>query len=187
MARGKSGGKPTRASVPQPAIPDKLYIRIGEVARLLDLPTYVLRFWESEFPHLRPTKGGTGQRLYRRHDVEALVEVRRLLYDEGYTIPGARRLLEDRGKPAPAQPVPLSEEDLPGGATSVVSDHLRDDALQQVHTALRELARVLSRPAQAGSLVSSANTTAGVRRRSAAHDDLPTLFAWPDDHGPGKT
>jgi DNA-binding transcriptional MerR regulator len=75
-------------------IPDKLYFRIGEVARLCEVPTYVLRFWESEFPQLKPNKGGTGQRLYRRRDVEMALRVKSLLKEEGYTIPGARQVLK---------------------------------------------------------------------------------------------
>jgi DNA-binding transcriptional MerR regulator len=75
-------------------IPDKLYFRIGEVARLCDVPAYVLRFWESEFPQLKPHKGGTGQRLYRRRDVEMALRIKCLLYDEGYTIPGARQVFK---------------------------------------------------------------------------------------------
>src|ERR1700734_1984015 len=75
-------------------IPDKLYFRIGEVAPLCEGPAYVLRFWESEFPQLKPNKGGTGQRLYRRRDVEMARRVKALLYDEGYTIPGARQVLK---------------------------------------------------------------------------------------------
>jgi DNA-binding transcriptional MerR regulator len=75
-------------------IPDKLYFRIGEVAGLCEVPAYVLRFWESEFPQLKPNKGGTGQRLYRRRDVEMALRVKTLLYDEGYTIPGARQMLK---------------------------------------------------------------------------------------------
>ena len=75
-------------------IPDKLYFRIGEVSRLCDVPAYVLRFWESEFPQLKPHKGGTGQRLYRRRDVETALQIKSLLYDEGYTIPGARQVFK---------------------------------------------------------------------------------------------
>src|ERR1035437_7112473 len=82
------------SSMPLSEIPDKLYFRIGEVARLCEVPAYVLRFWESEFPQLKPNKGGTGQRLYRRRDVEMALRVKRLLYDEGYTIPGARQLIK---------------------------------------------------------------------------------------------
>lgn len=74
-------------------IPDKLYFRIGEVASLCRLPAYVLRFWETEFPQLRATKSSTGQRMYRRRDVENVLRVKKLLYDEGFTIAGARRML----------------------------------------------------------------------------------------------
>src|SRR5579864_147214 len=79
-------------------IPDKLYFRIGEVARLCRLPAYVLRFWETEFPQLKPVKSSTGQRMYRRRDVESVVRIKQLLYDEGYTIAGARQHLRDEGK-----------------------------------------------------------------------------------------
>ncbi len=78
------------------SIPAKLYFRIGEVARLCALPTHVLRFWESEFPQLKPHKGGTGQRLYRKRDVEQVMEIKRLLYDEKFTIAGARRTLAEK-------------------------------------------------------------------------------------------
>src|SRR5215468_457256 len=86
------------AASAEPVIPDKLYFRIGEVAKLCKLPAYVLRFWESEFPQLRPGKSSTGQRLYRRKDVENVVKIRRLLYEEGYTIAGARQILKSESK-----------------------------------------------------------------------------------------
>src|SRR5438046_6403349 len=79
-------------------IPDKLYFRIGEVATLCHLPAYVLRFWETEFPQLKPVKSSTGQRMYRRRDVESVVRIKQLLYEEGYTIAGARQHLRDEGK-----------------------------------------------------------------------------------------
>jgi DNA-binding transcriptional MerR regulator len=89
----------TESSPRTPAeIPDKLYFRIGEVANLCEVPAYVLRFWESEFPQLKPNKGGTGQRLYRRRDVEMAIRIKRLLYDEGYTIPGARQVFKAETK-----------------------------------------------------------------------------------------
>src|SRR6201994_5103292 len=75
-------------------IPDKLYFRIGEVAKLCGVEAYVLRFWETEFPQLKPNKSGTGQRLYRKRDVELALRIKRLLYDEGYTIPGARQVFQ---------------------------------------------------------------------------------------------
>ncbi|MCC6539603.1 MAG: MerR family transcriptional regulator [Bryobacterales bacterium] len=74
----------------QTSIPDKLYFRIGEVAQLAGVEPYVLRFWEGEFPQLAPKKSGTGHRLYRRKDVELILEVKRLLYEKRYTIEGAR-------------------------------------------------------------------------------------------------
>src|SRR3982075_1586064 len=80
-------------------IPDKLYFRIGEVSRLTGVKQYVLRFWESEFSGLGPKKSGTGHRLYRRKDVEMVLEIKRLLYEQRFTIEGARKFLETRPKP----------------------------------------------------------------------------------------
>src|SRR5678809_951298 len=74
-------------------IPDKLYFRIGEVSTLCKLPAYVLRFWETEFAQLKPVKSSTGQRMYRRKDVESVLRIKQLLYEEGFTIPGARQHL----------------------------------------------------------------------------------------------
>src|SRR5450756_2214776 len=83
---------------PTPEIPDKLYFKIGEVSQLLGVEAYVLRYWESEFPGLGPKKSGTGHRLYRRKDVELLLEIKHLLYEKRFTIEGARKWLEDRRK-----------------------------------------------------------------------------------------
>jgi DNA-binding transcriptional MerR regulator len=77
-----------------PEIPDKLYFRIGEVSSLLGVETYVLRYWETEFPTLAPKKSGTGHRLYRRKDVELLLRIKHLLYEKRYTIEGARQSLQ---------------------------------------------------------------------------------------------
>ncbi len=99
-ASKKSAKKVTSAT---PAIPDKLYFRIGEVAELCQLPAYVLRFWETEFPQLKPVKGSTGQRMYRQRDVEFVLRIKKLLYDEGFTIPGARQQLKAEAKPAKLQ------------------------------------------------------------------------------------
>lgn len=81
----------------QVEIPAKVYFRIGEVARLLEVPTHVLRFWETEFRSVRPQKSRAGQRVYSRRDVERLVLIRRLLKEERYTLEGARKILRDRG------------------------------------------------------------------------------------------
>lgn len=90
----------------QPEIPDKLYFRIGDVSRLADVKPYVLRYWESEFPALAPKKSGTNQRLYRRKDVEMILEIKSLLYEKRFTIEGAKKYFSARPKKAmPRQPV----------------------------------------------------------------------------------
>src|SRR6266704_5777985 len=92
------------AGVNPQEIPDKLYFRIGEVARLVGIKPYVLRFWETEFPTLGPKKSGTGHRLYRRKEVEMVLEIKRLLYEKRFTIEGARKFLETRGKVETTRP-----------------------------------------------------------------------------------
>ncbi len=85
-------------------IPDKLYFRIGEVAKLTGVKPYVLRFWENQFPGLGPRKSGKGHRLFRRKDVELVLEIKHLLYGQRFTIEGARKWLDDRGKPELPKP-----------------------------------------------------------------------------------
>src|ERR1700756_1492749 len=86
---------PTRKrAIDSPVIPDRLYFKIGDVARLCGVEPYVLRFWETQFPQLKPNKSGTGQRLYRRREVELALEIKRLVHREGYTLSGARQALE---------------------------------------------------------------------------------------------
>ncbi len=77
------------------AIPKKAYFRIGEVAEICGLEPHVLRYWEREFPQIRP-KRVAGQRLYRRKDVEIILQIKKLLYDEGFTIAGARKRLAEK-------------------------------------------------------------------------------------------
>jgi DNA-binding transcriptional MerR regulator len=77
----------------RPELPDKLFFKIGEVAKLAGVKQYVLRFWETEFPSIRPQKSRTNQRLYSRKDVEAVLAVRHLLHERKFTIEGARRHL----------------------------------------------------------------------------------------------
>ena len=86
-------------------IPDKLYFRIGEVSRLAGVKPYVLRYWETEFSNIAPRKSGTGHRLYRRKDVEIVLEIKRLLYEKRFTIEGARKALETRPKTVAAKNV----------------------------------------------------------------------------------
>ncbi|RPH86272.1 MAG: MerR family transcriptional regulator, partial [Desulfobacteraceae bacterium] len=72
-------------------IPNKQYFKIGEVSTLTELETYVLRYWETEFKSIRPVRMGSNPRLYRRKDVETILEIKKLLYDEGFTIAGAKK------------------------------------------------------------------------------------------------
>jgi DNA-binding transcriptional MerR regulator len=102
MAEKKTSRKRNTTAV-DPVIPDKLYFRIGEVSKLCRLPAYVLRFWESEFPQLKPVKSSSGQRMYRQRDVENVLRIKKLLYEEGFTIAGARQHLKGESKPAHLQ------------------------------------------------------------------------------------
>jgi DNA-binding transcriptional MerR regulator len=127
----------------QPAyeIPDKLYFRIGEVARLAGIKPYVLRFWESEFPSLGPRKSGTGHRLYRRKDVELVLEIKRLLYEKRFTIEGARKAMETRGKGEAGRVVKSAKK----AAVVQQADLFAENPalLETVRTELRALAEML--------------------------------------------
>ena len=92
------------------AIPDKLYFKIGEVTEITDLAAYVLRFWESEFPVISPKRTDSGQRLYRRSDVELILKIKYLLYEKKFTIPGAKKILKNHGK-QPANSLPSIDLD----------------------------------------------------------------------------
>jgi DNA-binding transcriptional MerR regulator len=121
-----------------PEIPNKLYFRIGEVAKLAGIKPYVLRFWESEFSTLGPKKSGTGHRLYRRKDVELVLEIKRLLYDKRFTIEGARKILEAKPKRERAKTVaPKAQAEL-FSATSTLYQELRRE--------LRDILVILNQP-----------------------------------------
>lgn len=111
-----------------PEIPDKLYFRIGEVASLAGIKPYVLRFWETEFAGLGPKKSGTGHRLYRRKDVELVLEIKRLLYEKRYTIEGARKFLEAKPRRAakPVKKVERVQGELFHSGSSVIN-HIRQE------------------------------------------------------------
>ena len=98
-----------------PEIPDKSLFTIAEVARLTSTKPFVLRYWQNEFPTLQPVKAPNGRRLYRREDIEAVFEIKRLLYDEGFTIAGARKHLAgqrgENGEPSENAP-PASKHQL---------------------------------------------------------------------------
>jgi DNA-binding transcriptional MerR regulator len=124
-----------------PSIPDRLYFKIGDVARICGLETYVLRFWESQFPQLKPNKSGTGQRLYRRRDVEMALEIKRLVHGEGYTLIGARQALEQQHRgPSPQASLPLSNGD-PGKRRDQIAS-----AIGHARAELREIAGLLANP-----------------------------------------
>src|SRR5579871_2258945 len=129
--RKKSNGKAGKTT--DILIPEKLYFRIGEVAKLCRLPAYVLRFWESEFPQLKPVKGSNGQRMYRQRDVEMLLRIKKLLYEQGFTIAGARQHLKDEAKPAQKQ------SGLPFPKT-------RPSDMKKVRQGLQEILGILSTP-----------------------------------------
>src|SRR5712692_10853373 len=86
---------PSNGAAAQAAIEEKDLYHIGDVSRLADVKAFVLRYWESEFPMLQPLKSSGGRRLYRQEDVDMVFRIKRLLYDEGFTIAGARRHLRE--------------------------------------------------------------------------------------------
>ena len=105
-------------------IPDKTYYRIGEVARIAQVKPYVLRFWETEFNVIAPSKSRSKQRMYRKKDIETILRIKTLLYQQGFTIKGARRKLAELGS---------------GRATS--EPELPD--LEQIRTSLEEIRALL--------------------------------------------
>jgi DNA-binding transcriptional MerR regulator len=127
-----SKSKPSASASDEILIPDKLYFRIGEVATLCRLPAYVLRFWETEFTQLKPVKSSTGQRMYRRRDVESVLRIKQLLYEKGFTISGARQQLRAEMKSDKTQP------------TIPFPTHTPAE-LQHIRQGLREILNVLNR------------------------------------------
>jgi len=126
-----------------PLIPDRLYFKIGDVARICGVETYVLRFWETQFPQLKPNKSGTGQRLYRRKDVELVLKIKQLVHTEGYTLSGARQSLEQAHTRKSPPPESKSRLPLPAAVQS------REDAAATIAHAraeLREIAGLLASP-----------------------------------------
>lgn len=141
---------------PAPEIPDKLFFKIGEVCELVGVQAHVLRYWETEFPTLQPQKNGSGQRTYRRKDVEMALRIKELLYDEGFTIAGAKRKLssDGRGNAARFKIVP------PGATNNELNTRpptdppepppgprLSRDAIQRLKLMLEDLLTTLSRDA----------------------------------------
>jgi DNA-binding transcriptional MerR regulator len=123
-------------------IPNKLFFKIGEVCEITDTQPYVLRYWESEFPALAPAKNSSGQRIYRRRDIETVLRIKQLLYEEGFTIAGAKKKLEAEMAGRAVTPAPVPERGLPS-AEPEGSDRVA--ALRQVREQLREILTLLER------------------------------------------
>jgi DNA-binding transcriptional MerR regulator len=120
----------------EPRIPDKLFFRIGEVSQIVGVEPYVLRYWESEFRGLAPKKSSSGQRMFRRKDVELLLEIKRLLYERKFTIEGARRVLAERSGGERVEATPkLSEQ-------SELFPHA--DPLPEIRRELAEILKLLT-------------------------------------------
>src|SRR4026207_2440524 len=124
------------------SVPNKLFFKIGEVCEITDTQPYVLRYWESEFPALAPAKNSSGQRIYRRRDIDTVLRIKQLLYDEGFTIAGAKKRLESEMAGRVDAPVPP-------GALEGIGDTPQEDAgrsaLRQVREQLREILTLLDR------------------------------------------
>jgi len=110
----------------QKEIPDKFYYKIGEVAEITNTEPYVLRYWESEFPSLNPSKNSSGQRLYKKKDIEIILKIKSLLYIEGFTIAGAKKKLIEESSLSP------------------LSAHKKNDAKRKLEKVKNELKSILT-------------------------------------------
>jgi DNA-binding transcriptional MerR regulator len=126
-------------------IPNKLFFKIGEVCELTDTQPYVLRYWESEFPALAPAKNSSGQRIYRRRDIETVLRIKQLLYDEGFTIAGAKKRLEAEIAARGPTPQSLAAAEGDSVEASPAGDQKGRAALSQVREQLREILTLLER------------------------------------------
>lgn len=138
------------------AIPEKQYFKIGEVSEILDVEPYVLRYWESEFKILKPTRTRARQRLYHKKDLELLLEIKHLLYDEKFTIAGAKKRLQEMKKQTAAEKkasrttkttrvreeAPATPEKLDTVGSSSVQEDYRD-ILLEIKRELKELRNIL--------------------------------------------
>ncbi len=169
-------------------IPDRLYYRIGEVATLCGVAPSVLRFWETQFPQLRPTKGGTGQRLYRRRELDLALRIHQLVHIQGYTLSGARQALVQPDQPLPqaqsqpqAQPLVSASSHTAGSPISAQANAApiaSPQALASLRTALTELREMLTRSAAIPTNSHPAAVPeAAPRRRPRLAPLAPSLFA----------
>jgi DNA-binding transcriptional MerR regulator len=136
-------------------IPNKLFFKIGEVCEITDTQPYVLRYWESEFPALAPAKNSSGQRIYRRKDIETVLRIKQLLYEEGFTIAGAKKRLEAEMAGRGTTPVSMASEAVaaavtppPQGSrasTPAPADDTTRVVLGEMRVQLRELLTLLDK------------------------------------------
>ena len=128
----------------QPFVPDKLYYKIREVCGIVGVEAHVLRFWETEFPTLSPPKSKSGQRTYRPRDIELLLRIKQLLYEEGFTIAGARKRLETgsvpKAAPSNVRSRPARRKPDPGTAPAG-----KPDRLNKVKSELENILTLLDR------------------------------------------
>ena len=127
------------------AIPNKLFFKIGEVCEITDTQPYVLRYWESEFPALAPAKNSSGQRIYRRKDIETVLRIKQLLYDEGFTIAGAKKRLEMEMSGKGATPETMAAE---APTAAPAGDDRTKAVLFEVRDQLREILTLLDKGAK---------------------------------------
>ena len=126
-----------KTEIHSPRIPDKLYFKIGEVAEIIGVKPYVLRYWETEFPDISPAKSKTKQRLYKRKEVELILRIRDLLYKEKFTIEGARRRLKELAKR------PRLKDGDPQLALQITPTHSTQENLSDIKKRLVELGKIL--------------------------------------------
>ena len=131
---------PTTATATQTAAEQGLY-RIGEVSRMTDLKPFVLRYWETEFPMLEPVKSASGHRLYRQQDVDMVLRIKRLLYDEGFTIAGARRHLREHNGAGDAESSASAVSSATEGAAQLLSRKMLLDLRDSLRAFLTLLER----------------------------------------------
>jgi len=122
-------------------IPNKLFFKIGEVCEITETQPYVLRYWESEFPALAPAKNSSGQRIYRRRDIETVLRIKQLLYEEGFTIAGAKKRLEQEQAERPDTSTARVEAGA-NGSGAIVEEQGRG-VLREVREQLREILTLL--------------------------------------------
>ena len=122
-------------AIPECEIPDKLFFRIGEASHIVGVEPYVVRYWESEFRELSPKKSSSGQRMFRKKDVELLLRIRHLLYDRKFTIEGARKVIADRSD------LEIVRKDTPGLQQDLFPDA---DPLPEIRKQVVEILKLVS-------------------------------------------